>query len=62
MIFSQAVLEHIDNLPEAYESMRLWLKPDGFMSHQIDFKCHGTAEEWNRHWAYSQSEWMHRRK
>ena len=27
------------------------------MSHQIDFKCHGTADEWNGHWAYSDCLW-----
>ncbi len=61
IIYSQAVLEHIDNLLDAYKVMRLWLKPNGFMSHQIDFKCHGTAERWNGQWAYSDSEWDNRR-
>jgi SAM-dependent methyltransferase len=50
-IFSQAVLEHIDELELTYESMKSWLKPDGFISHQIDFKCHGLTKEWNGHWA-----------
>lgn len=62
MIYSQAVLEHIDHLLDAYNSMRLWLKPDGFMSHQIDFKCHGTAEQWNGQWSYSDSQWEEKRK
>lgn len=57
MIFSQAVLEHVDLLEESYASMRAWLKPDGFMSHEIDFKCHGTADEWDGHWAYSDFVW-----
>ena len=57
MIFSQAVLEHVDLLEEAHEAMRAWLKPDGFMSHEIDFKCHGTADEWNGHWTYSDLLW-----
>ena len=51
------LLEHVDLLEEAYEAMRAWLKPDGFMSHQIDFKCHGTADEWNGHWTYSDLLW-----
>lgn len=58
MIISQAVLEHIDKLQEAYQSMRAWLKPSGFMSHEIDFKCHGMADEWNGHWAYYDMEWL----
>jgi hypothetical protein len=57
MIFSQAVLEHVDQLEEAYQAMRAWLKPAGFMSHEIDFKCHGTADEWNGHWTYSDVIW-----
>lgn len=57
MIFSQAVLEHIDDLGGTYEAMRAWLKPTGFVSHQIDFKCHGTATEWNGHFRYGDFMW-----
>jgi hypothetical protein len=57
MIYSQAVLEHVDDLINTYKTMHLWLKSDGFMSHQIDFKCHGTADEWNGHWAYTNLSW-----
>ncbi len=57
MIFSQAVLEHVDDLTFTYRTFHHWLKPDGFMSHQIDFRCHGTAEKWNGHWAYSDLRW-----
>ncbi|HBP89236.1 MAG TPA: methyltransferase domain-containing protein [Nitrospirales bacterium] len=57
MIYSQAVLEHVDNLPHTYQAMHSWLKPEGFISHVIDFKCHGTAVEWNGHWTYSDFIW-----
>jgi len=57
MIYSQAVLEHVDDLRNTYKSMRLWLKPTGYISNQIDFKCHGTADEWNGHWLYSDFIW-----
>ncbi len=57
MIYSQAVLEHVDDLRKVYKLMHLWLKSNGFMSHQIDFKSHGTADEWNGHWAYSDFMW-----
>jgi hypothetical protein len=57
MVFSQAVLEHVDTLPEVYRAMYAWLKPGGYMSHQIDFKCHGSAREWNGHWTYSDFMW-----
>lgn len=57
MVFSQATLEHVDALHEVYRAMFLWLKPGGYMSHQIDFKCHGSAAEWNGHWTYSDFMW-----
>ncbi|MGY8685783.1 methyltransferase domain-containing protein [Bradyrhizobium sp. UFLA05-153] len=57
MLFSQAVLEHVDELSEAYDAMRRWLKPGGFMSHSVDFKSHECAREWNGHWSYSDLKW-----
>lgn len=57
MIFSQAVLEHVDDLDGAYAAMGDWLRPGGVMSHQIDFRCHGTADSWNGHWACSDLHW-----
>lgn len=57
LIISQAVLEHVDDLPGAYKAMRSWLKPGGYVSHVIDFKCHGTADTWDGHWAYSDLMW-----
>ncbi len=57
LIVSQAVLEHVDDLPNAYRSMARWLRPGGYMSHQIDFKCHGMAEAWNGHLGYSDRTW-----
>ncbi|HEY2418369.1 MAG TPA: hypothetical protein VGH84_10660 [Steroidobacteraceae bacterium] len=57
MIFSQAVLEHIDPLREAYGAMHSWLKPSGLMSHSIDFKSHGLTTDWNGHWTQSEIAW-----
>lgn len=56
-IFSQAVLEHVDDLPETYHECFRCLKTDGLMSHQIDYQCHETAEEWNGHWKYPEWFW-----
>ena len=44
MIFSQAVLEHVEKLESTYKVLHQWLKPNGFMSHQIDFKSHSIAK------------------
>jgi hypothetical protein len=57
LVFSQAVLEHVDGLADVYCAMYEWLKPGAYMSHQIDFKSHGSAREWNGHWAYSDFMW-----
>ena len=50
-------MEHVTELNHSYESMYKWLKPNGFMSHTIDFKSHGTSGRWNGHWTYSDFEW-----
>lgn len=57
MLFSQAVLEHVDDLGTTYDMMARWLEPSGFLSHVVDFKSHGFAEAWNGHWAYSDIMW-----
>jgi len=57
MILSQAVLEHVDDLRGAYRAMYAWLKPSGHISHQVDFRSHGTAPEWNGHWRYPDWVW-----
>jgi hypothetical protein len=57
LIFSQAVLEHVDNLEETYQAMFAWLKPGGYASHVIDFSAHYLSPFWNGHWAYSDLQW-----
>lgn len=57
MIISQAVLQSVDDLSFTYKSMRDWLKPNGLMSHAIDFKALDTADTWYGHWEYSDLEW-----
>ncbi len=39
-IVSHQVLEHIDNLDEAFKNMKRMLKPGGIMFHEIDFSDH----------------------
>jgi len=57
IVFSQAVLEHTEDLSSVYRACRAWLKPGGLMSHQIDFRSHGTSREWNGHWVYPEVVW-----
>lgn len=56
-IYSQAVLQHIEDLEGTYTAMKKWLKPLGIMSHTIDFKSMGTTQTWNGHWTYNDLEW-----
>jgi hypothetical protein len=57
LLFSQAVLEHVDDLKQTYEAMFTWLKSGGYASHVIDFGSHHLAPFWNGHLAYSDLEW-----
>ena len=57
MAFSQAVLEHVDNVPLTYASLYQWLRPGGFMSHTVDFKSHETTRDWYGHWVVSDFMW-----
>ena len=57
LVFSQAVLEHVDDLEGTYKAMREWLKPDGYTSHVIGLNSHGISREWNGHWIYSEFVW-----
>lgn len=56
-IFSQAVLEHVDDLSGVYRHCFRCLRPGGIMTHQVDYQCHETAAEWNGHWRYPKWLW-----
>jgi hypothetical protein len=56
--FSQAVMEHVEDIGATYRALGCWLRPNGFMSHQIDLRCHGLSTNWNGHWSYN--DWMFR--
>jgi hypothetical protein len=57
MIFSQAVLEHVDDLHATYRRMHEWLAAGGVVSHEIDFTSHGFARTWDGHWTHSDFAW-----
>jgi hypothetical protein len=56
-LFSQAVLEHVDDLERTYKAMRAWMKPNGFVSHSIDFTSHNITRSWNGHWTLNDPAW-----
>jgi len=57
LCLSQAVMEHVQDPQVAYTAMFEALRPGGVISHQIDFKSHGTSYDWNGHWVYSERQW-----
>ena len=57
LVFSQAVMEHVDDPEALYRATHGWLKPGGVASHVIDYRSHGTSSRWNGHWTYSDAAW-----
>jgi hypothetical protein len=57
LMFSQAVLEHLDEIELGYNSMYNWLSEGGVISHAIDYSAHETHSIWNGHWGYSNLIW-----
>lgn len=57
VVFSNAVMEHVDNLPEAYEAMFRVLKSGGLMSHRIDYRSHNLSTAENGQWQYNDLVW-----
>ena len=57
LIVSHSVLEHVTDLGNTYRALYRWLRPQGWMSHQIDFKSHGLSPEWNGYRRYSEFLW-----
>lgn len=57
VILSHSVLEHVTDLEKTYKACSLWLKPGGWMSHQVDFTSHHLTKAWNGHWTYPEWIW-----
>ncbi len=57
LVFSHAVLEHVDEIQTLYEQMWTWLRPGGLMSHVIDYKSHQLTRDWAGHWIIPEWQW-----
>lgn len=57
LAISHSVLEHVVDLPGTYRALHRWLKPGGWMSHQIDLRAHGLTKRWNGFRACSEPLW-----
>lgn len=56
-LFSQAVMEHVDDAPHAYRIMQRWLKVGALCSHQVDFKSHDLTMSWDGYRAFPEWKW-----
>lgn len=57
LVLSQSVLEHVVDLEGTYRALARWLRPGGWMSHQVDLDSHNLARHWNGHRAYPEWFW-----
>lgn len=57
LFMSQAVLQHVDNIECAYQTMRDWLKPGGMVTHTYDFSSMRMTRSWDGHWAVPEITW-----
>jgi SAM-dependent methyltransferase len=57
LLFSHVVLNHVEDLDGLYATCAAYVRPGGWMSHQVDFTCLNTAAEWNGHLAYGDLAW-----
>lgn len=56
-IYSQSVLQYIEDMNFTFDVMKNWLKPKGLMSHSIDLSSIGITKKWNGHWTFNDLEW-----
>ena len=51
LIFSHVVLTEVADPAAAYRALHTWLRPGGYMSHQIGFSFHYFTGQWNGYWS-----------
>ena len=57
LIISHSVMEHVGDVEGTYAACASWLRPGGWMSHQVDFSDHGITGQWNGQLAYPDLAW-----
>ena len=56
-LWSHSVMEHVDDVEQAWKSCGTWLAPNGVMTHEIDYQSHRLTKHWNGHWSTSDLCW-----
>jgi SAM-dependent methyltransferase len=57
LVFSQAVMEHVDDVPKVHATVYWFLRPGGVAVHTTDFKSHGLTRDWYGHWCVDPRLW-----
>ncbi len=57
LVFSHSVLEYMDDLDACYQRQWQWLRPGGYISHQIDLTGHSLSANWDGFRGYGEKTW-----
>jgi hypothetical protein len=57
LVFSQAVLEHVEDLEDVHRRLAAGVKIGGVASHVIDFRSHKLTSGWDGHLQYGSLAW-----
>lgn len=57
LVYSQAVLEHVEDINATHLAMWRRLRPGGIASHAVDFRSHCITPDWDGHLQYSRGMW-----
>lgn len=57
LVYSHSVLEYMDDLDACYQKQWQWLRPGGYISHQIDLTSHSLSKNWDGFRGYRETTW-----